>query len=129
MPIQPGMQRVAMRVATKIVGCREAGCEWFLHGKEGIDEGAPFKHPAGVECGDHARCTHPNCPCPQRLAWEIGADGRHTGRRGHKVQDVDRPLQFKHATRAGARPVTEDEFVTRLYEGVDTIQHIRTRGL
>jgi hypothetical protein len=121
----PGMRTITVRAATKIVSCREAGCAWFERGKDGEDEGAPFHHPAGVECGDHARCPDPNCPCPQRLAWEMDINGRPTGRRGHKVVDTGRP----RAHSVDGRPVVPDEWLTRLHEGTEAITHIRTRGL
>lgn len=127
--IQTGMQRLAIRCASKVVSCREAGCEWYLYGKVGMDEGAPFEHPAGAECGNHQQCPHPNCPCPQRLAWEVGPDGRLTNRRGHKVQDTDRPPRYAISTDQGRRLVVPDEWLTRLHEGVETLQFIRTRGL
>lgn len=128
--LRAGMQETRINVATKIAGCEEARCEWFLHGKEGEDEGAPFRHPAGVECGDHQGCPDPNCPCPQRLAWELNPyTGKATGRRGHKIQDHEKPPLYTVNAGVGARAVTPDEWLTRLHEGTDATTFIRTRGL
>lgn len=127
--VEPGMQRMGIRVATTIVSCEAAGCSWFLNGSEGMDEGAPYVHPAGVRCGDSIRCKHPNCPCPRRLVRERGADGRLTGRQGHKVQDVDRGPAYIHNTGGMARQVSDSEWTDRLHEGVDALIHIRKHGL
>lgn len=122
--IAPGMQQLIAQAHTKVVGCREAKCEWFLFGKEGMDQGAPFRHPAGAECGNHDQCLDPNCPCPQRLTWDLKA-----GRRGHKVVDADRPPRYGMATSEGRRLIESGEFNERLHEGVASLDFIRTRGL
>ena len=126
----PALQITRLSARMRMASCEEVACEWYIDGKEGIDEGKPFRHPAGVQCGDHRGCTDDNCPCPSRLRYEI-AGGRHTGRRGHVKHDVDsrQPVQFVHATAAGPREVIQDEWVTRLHEGVDAHNHITTRGL
>lgn len=101
-----------MRPAT----CEEVGCEWFLHGHEGWDEGAPFKHPAGVRCGDFARCTDPNCPCPPRA-------------RSHRVPAEQYPVLYRMATAGGVRQVVADEWRYRVAEGVDRAHELRRRGI
>lgn len=147
---QRGMQSVSLKVATRIGSCVDFGCEWYRDGREGLDEGLPFRHPAGVPCGDHAGCRPctnrggllcgrcepcksgtANCPCPQRLAWEIDQFGRKTGRRGHLMQNLDsrKPVTYRHATELGRREVVEDEWVTRLHEGTETYARLVTRGL
>ena len=126
----PVTQISRLNARMRMAACEEVECEWFLHGREGMDEGKPFRHPAGVQCGDHRGCTDDNCPCPSRLRYEI-VNGRLTGRRGHVKHDVDcrQPVQYVHATQAGPREVIEDEWVTRLHEGVDAYNHSATRGL
>lgn len=126
----PAYQRLSFAVAMRLGTCEEFGCEWFLHGREGIDDGKPFRHPAGVECGDHARCPDPNCPCPSRLRWEL-RNNRPTGRRGHLVPDTARPdpVTYQRAINTGRQMVTADEWLYRLHEGVDSYTTIKTRGL
>lgn len=115
MSLAPGMQTTRINQPMRIGTCQEANCEWFLVGAEGMDEGMPFSHPAGVRCGDFQRCTHPNCPCPQRQP--------------HMVVDDRFGARFFANTGLGEHQVVLDEYVTRVYEGVDAIQIIRTRGL
>jgi hypothetical protein len=110
--MQSARAAVPMRAAT----CEEVDCEWFLYGHEGEDEGAPFIHPAGVQCGDFKRCWHPNCPCPARA-------------RTHKVPAEQYPVLYRVATNAGVRQVTDDEWRYRVEEGFDAAHHIRTRGI
>lgn len=142
----PGMQAAGFHQKFRVGTCDEADCEWFLNGKVGIDSGEPFVHPAGVECNDTSRCKPcvsprpsgrlcgncepcksgtANCPCPSRVM----ARSATTGRRGHLVPDFQIVPVLTVADMFGAREVVPDEFLTRLHEGTDAINHIRTRGL
>ncbi len=142
----PGMQQAGFHQKFRVGTCEEADCEWFLNGKVGFDQGEPFVHPAGVECADTKRCKPcvsprpsgalcghcepckagtANCPCPSRVM----ARSATTGRRGHLVPDFQIVPVLSLADVTGARPVVVDEWLTRLHEGTDAIQFIRTRGL
>lgn len=147
----PGMQAAGFHQQFRVGTCEEAECEWFLYGHDGVDHlppckshssretcpecdhEAPFNHPQGVQCGDFQRCTDPNCPCPDR----VKAVSRTTGRRGHLVVDiqvmpvlsVSELADQRYPQSVRTRPVVTDEWLTRLHEGTDTIQRLRTRGL
>lgn len=123
-----GTQVVGSTVPKKLASCEEAGCRWFFEGREGEDEGAPFSHPAGAHCGDHGECTHPNCPCPQNLTWEM-RNGVLTGVRGHLIPDHNAGPTWRVNTGQGMRITVQDEILTRLHEGTDTIEFIQKRGL
>jgi len=142
----PGMQNAGFHQRFRVGTCEEADCEWFEFGRDGMDDGAPFTHPAGVRCGDTARCSPcatprpsgrlcgncapckagtANCPCPQRVN---ARDSQ--GRRGHLVPDTSiLPVLSFTTDRQATRVVTPDEFMTRLHEGADSLHHILTRGL
>lgn len=114
--IPAGMQRLRVNQPMRIGTCEEAECSWYLRGHEGMDEGAPFSHPAGVRCGDAIRCTHPNCPCPQRQP--------------HMVPDERFDLRFFGAV--GMQPerqIVPDEWMQRTGEGAYVTKIIRERGL
>jgi len=140
----PGMDAYGFHQSFRIGTCEEFECEWFLYGKTGEDEGAPFTHPAGVECGDFSRCQPcstnrkrpcgtcipcltgtANCPCPQRLKLIRESDGR----RGHPVPNYQITPVLSISDTQISRPVVVSEFKDRLAEGVETIRFIRTRGL
>lgn len=62
-PPKPHEQRMTLMQPMRKATCSEVFCTWHAFGKEGEDEGAPFKHPQGVQCGDFSRClpcTSPN---------------------------------------------------------------------
>lgn len=94
-PPKPHEQRMTLLQPMRAATCEEVFCTWQALGHEGMDDGLPFKHPAGVRCGDYSRClpcTSPeiataatgvtrkkpcgqcppckagtaNCPCPAR---------------------------------------------------------------
>jgi hypothetical protein len=143
----PGMQSTGFHQKFRVGTCEEADCEWFLNGREGIDEGGRFVHPAGVQCGDTTRCQPcksprysgalcgvcepcksgtANCPCPQRVT----ARSMTTGRRGHMVPDFQIiPVLSYTEPFKSPRAVGTDEWLTRLHEGTDRLTFIRTRGL
>jgi hypothetical protein len=143
----PGMQATGFHQKFRVGTCEEADCEWFLNGREGIDEGGRFVHPAGVQCGDTTRCQPcksprysgalcgvcepcksgtANCPCPQRVT----ARSMTTGRRGHMVPDFQIiPVLSYTEPFKSPRAVGTDEWLTRLHEGTDRLTFIRTRGL
>lgn len=134
MPLAPGMQVTRVQQLTRTAFCSRDTCLWFRDGAEGMSENEPYRHPAGVQCGDTTRCKPcvngpaaarcgrcdpcragtANCPCPERLPHIV-------------LEDRD-PLFYVN-TGFGTRQVVPDEWLTRTYEGVDAIQHIRTRGL
>lgn len=114
--IPPGMQRVSVRVPMRRATCEEVNCSWFLHGIESEDADGPFTHPAGVRCGDSARCPHPNCPCPQRAL-------------SHKVPDERYQPIYTVATNAGTEAVVPGEWMERLAAGAEAAHTIKTRGL
>ena len=117
-------QALVTSIPRSVVACADFGCSWFANGHEGISDGKPFKHPAGVECGDFAACTDPNCPCPDNtLEWPNGDTRGHVG-----------PCRYcsgsmRYATSTGARAVTADELIYRIGEGLDSLATIRKRGL
>ena len=142
----PGMQQAGFHQKFRVGTCDEADCEWFLNGRNGQDDGAPFVHPAGVQCGDTSRCQPcrsprpsgalcgscdpcksgtANCPCPSRVM----ARSATTGRRGHLVPDFQIVPVLTHADLGGVRTVDTSEWVDRLHEGTDMVHRIRTRGL
>ena len=139
--LAPGTQVTAITQPTEVVRCGPDVCDWFRNGSTGMSEGEPYRHPAGVMCGDLTRCRPcvngsggprcghcdpcragtANCPCPERLVSRPGV-------RGH-IQIAERDPLFFVNTGPGLRPVVLDEWFTRTAEGVDAIQQIRTRGL
>ena len=125
-PARPvaGMQVVHELTAMAPMPCEMVGCEWFLFGRAGEDEGKPFAHPQGVNCGDFDRCTDSNCPCPARvLKWP---DGR---REGHVLPCRYCDANYRFATTTGIRAIGFGEAGDRWVEGVDTLRYILTRGL
>lgn len=115
-----GMENVGIHNPMRIGTCEEFGCEWFLYGRTGQDEGRPFAHPAGVRCGDFSRCQPckspprkgalcgtcepcksgtANCPCPGRLARSL----TNPNIRGHLVPDDSQELKFHHSPGVIAR--------------------------
>ena len=115
-----GMESMGFKNPMRIGTCEEFGCEWFLYGRTGQDEGRPFAHPAGVRCGDYTRCqpcTNPprkgalcgacepckagtaNCPCPSRLARSMA----NPTIRGHLVPDDNRDVTFHYSPGVIAR--------------------------
>lgn len=147
----PGMQNIGLHQPMRLGTCEEAGCEWFLNGKDGLDAGEPFSHPAGVRCGDFARCTDPNCPCPSRLVRSSRAPRLPISRLsypdqvGHLVPDITRETAYHYAPATGvrlasgvvtvgaltnqARTIDEGEFRDRLQEGVGRFREIQQHGL
>lgn len=141
----PGMDAYGFHQSFRLGTCAEFDCEWFLYGKTGEDEGKPFTHPAGVECGDTRYCKPcvngprakqcgvcepcrsgtANCPCPQRLKAIRESDGR----RGHPVPNEQVMPVLSISDAQTSRPVVVSEFTDRIAGGVDMIQRIRTRGL
>lgn len=121
-----GLQQVVATAERAAVPCEAFGCEWYRDGHEGeAGGGKRFAHPQGVECGDFARCTDPECPCPDRvLLWPDGS------RKGHLGACRYCSGSYRVAT-AGApvRAVSLDEAWTKVAEGIDTLTTIRTRGL
>ena len=61
-PPKPHEQRMTLLQPMRKATCEEVFCTWHAFGHEGEDEGAPFKHPQGVQCGDFARCLPCNAP-------------------------------------------------------------------
>jgi len=121
-----GYQAMGTAVPRALITCEQLGCSWYLFGHEGESEGAPFKHPQGVECGDFARCPDPNCPCPgngYRWQSDTGMAFAHVA----PCRFCDGTFRF--ATSTGHKVVTFDEFFYRLDEGVDSLITIRKRGL
>jgi len=119
-----GMQAMRTVRPKGLLSCEDAGCLWFLNGREGIDDGAPFTHPAGVECGDFARCEDKNCPCPQNvIEWPTGEC------RGHAIPCVYCSGVFSHVVTGAIREVSFDEYFYRLDEGLDSLVTIKSRGL
>ena len=117
-----GEQAARVAVPMRQATCEEVECPWFLNGKEGedfnVDAGAvqPFTHPAGVECGDFKRCTHPNCPCPARKP-------------SHKVPMDQLPIKHSLVTTQGARLVEPTEWMDRLREGFYAREFLIKRGI
>jgi len=119
-------QAVTTATPRALVTCEQYGCSWFLLGHEGEDEGAPFSHPQGVECGDFAACTHPNCPCPGRVyRWQTDGGMAHAHVAPCRFCDGT----FRFQTASGHKAVTFDEFFYRLDEGVDSLITIKKRGI
>ena len=121
-----GEQAMISGVPRSLLSCADAECTWYLAGHEGIDAGAPFKHPQGVECGDFVGCTDDNCPCPDRVTeWPNGDT------RGHIVPCPFCDDTFRFALRQFEAPkqVGISEYVDRLAEGADALITIRKRGL
>lgn len=126
--IQPieGAQTVTTSVPRALITCEQLGCSWYLLGHEGEDDGAPFAHPQGVECGDFDRCPDTNCPCPRNVySWDSDTGRSHAHVAPCRFCDGT----FRFATAASHRTVSFDEFFYRLDEGADALVHIRTRGL
>ena len=120
--VAPGVQASRVAQPMRSASCEEVACEWFMHGKEGTDpdprfdnEQRPFVHPAGVECGDFARCWHPNCPCPARKP-------------SHKVPADQLPLKHIIATTRDTRLVEPTEWIDRLRDGFYAREEISKRG-
>jgi len=121
-----GMQAMSTAVPRALITCEQLGCSWFLFGHEGMDEGEPFKHPAGVECGDFDRCPDPNCPCPRYVyRWQSDSGMAHAHVAPCRFCDGT----FRFATSTGHKVVTFDEFFYRTDEGLDSLVTIRKRGL
>lgn len=124
-----GQQVMTASVAKGLLPCEVVECDWFLNGKEGFDEGMPFKHPQGVECGDERGCTDDNCPCPQRvIEWPDGVAS------GHITACVYCDGRWKAALGrnqgpADTRRVTFDEYFYRFDEGADALVTILKHGL
>jgi len=124
--LDTGFQAAMSSVPRALISCEQLGCSWFAFGKDGEDEGAPFKHPQGVECGDAERCPDPNCPCPRNVYSWMSDQGRmHANVAPCRFCDGT----FRFATATGVRPVSFDEYFYRLDEGVDSLITIRKRGL
>lgn len=121
-----GMQAVGVTVPLQLLSCEDARCEWLEFGKEGEDEGKPFRHPAGAHCGDSVECTDDNCPCPQRLVWEE-RNGQPTGMRGHLRPDYRNGPTWRVNAGTGLYESTESEVVDRLHDGVEVIQSVVER--
>lgn len=143
--IRPGEQALRIDQPIRPATCEEVGCEWFILGKEGQDEGKPFTHPAGVPCGDFSRClpcSHPeqirkasggfrkkpcggcppclsgtaNCPCPAR---------KHR----RPVDEDIVPPKHRMSVQGSTREVVGDEWKYRIDEGLDARNRLLTRGL
>lgn len=128
--VAPGMQVMSASLQARYADCETFGCSWFLYGKEGFDEGKPFSHPAGVECGDFDRCTDENCPCPGRvLQWPERLANGKLRRWGHKMPDFEAPARYRVTDHQRQRLVDFSEYIDRTREGVDTIARIMTKGL
>lgn len=125
-PTRPemGMQVIQELTPMGLLPCEVFACEWFLYGREGEDENKPFKHPAGVRCGDFERCEDDNCPCPGRVLKH--ADG---SREGHVAPCRYCDQSYRRAQTSGMTTVHISEAVDRMHEGVDALARIWTRGL
>lgn len=121
-----GEQAMLSGVPRSLRSCADAECLWYLSGAEGMDEGKPFKHPHGVECGDEVGCTDDNCPCPQRVVeWPNGEARGHIG----PCSFCDDTFRFALRQFQSPQLVGISEFTDRLAEGTDALIRIRTRGL
>ena len=69
-PPKPHEQRMTLLQPMRDATCEEAFCSWYALGHEGMDEGAPFKHPKGARCGDFRACL----PClrPEAVTGKNG---------------------------------------------------------
>lgn len=124
--LQQFEQATTASVPRGLFRCQDVDCDWFLNGHEGIDEGLPFRHPAGVECGDERGCTDPNCPCPQRVVeWPDGVASGHV----RPCQFCGGRYRYHLAGAAANRAVGFDEYFQRTGEGALSLIHILTRGL
>ncbi len=143
--LQPGMQSTRARLPKRKATCEEFGCEWFINGYSGVDAGFAFSHPAGVACGDPKRCT----PCVSPID-ERGANGRLYKRlcnsclpckvgtancpcsdraKSHYVTDERHAIKYNVATNKTVREVDSSEWHDRTGEGLESLHHIKTRGL
>lgn len=135
--LAPGYQTTRVHQQPRRVMCSAQTCDWYRSGSKGASEGQPYEHPAGVMCGDTTRCKPcstngaaspircgycqpcksgtANCPCPERLP--------------HLLLDEQADVTFYVNRGLGEREVVFDEYDTRTAEGVDAVNHIRTRGL
>lgn len=68
MALRPWQQRLAAAQPMRQATCEEVACEWWAFGKDGMDEGHSFRHPAGVRCGDFSRCLPCSSPIVVRTA-------------------------------------------------------------
>ena len=140
-----GMQMADAHIPSRKASCEEVLCEYFLLGKTGADAGFPFTHPAGVECGDFKGCN----PC-EHVIREVGANGVPTVRlcgycmpckagtancpcaerlTHHRIADERFSVRFHVATPEANREVVPDEYMQRTGEGMETLHHIKTRGI
>lgn len=137
------MQVARVSIPKRRANCAENDCEWFLHGRAGMDDGHPFSHPAGVECGDFRGCL----PCASPIEVQ-GANGRvkkklcgkcgpcvsgtsncPCAQRQHWTTDEALPLRHVIATSAGVRIVEGQEWKDRLAEGQYAAQRIKQEGI
>ncbi len=138
----PGMQSARYSQPMRAATCAEVKCSWYLEGKTGDDDGKPFVHPHGVECGNFSGCQ----PC----ASPIEENGQKTlcgvcipCKRGtsncpcltRKVQHktplrlISVPPKFRIADSEHSSVVPVEEWIDRLAEGLDMRERIKTRGL
>lgn len=122
------MQVIQELTPMGLMPCDVFQCEWFLYGREGESEGKPFRHPAGVACGDFERCSgselEENCPCPGRVLKHM--DGR---REGHVAPCRYCDPAYRLAVHSGIRTIGVSESVDRLAIGIGTlIENMKETG-
>jgi len=138
-PLQPGNQRLALLQKHRWATCEEVGCTWLLFGKVGVHDAGDgkgpewYEHKAGVPC---TKCPSTTCPC---LLFARYRQGPEWGKREpwsrdypHRLPDEQRGLV--HARRIantpeGVKQITTSEYLDRLHEGTDMIEHILKHGL
>ena len=138
-----GMQSARASLPKRHAGCEESGCEWFLLGKSGDDAGFPFNHPVGVQCGDFKGCMpcarpieekYPNGKVGRRLCGscppcKVGTSNCPCADRKHFLPDEQFDVKFNISTTGSSREVVPDEYIQTTGEGLETLNHIKTRGL